>query len=284
MGLLDDAIKEHLDLRRRHGADPADVERAEREALGPVRRAPTAQEAEMASDSQTGGGVAYDQQDEAGWKGERPEADSDLSGYRAARDQEFESEFDDEEDLEPEPEPKRASRPSRLARIFGKPDREPEPEPEPELDLEADYPEPEHDEPGFGPPGNDPARHKPGLPASGSEERPLGEPAFDPSAPAPAPARRPAPSRAPTDPLDDPETFIAPQPSAPPRSAPAPGTGDETAQYDVERTPDAGEPGSASAAPDEDVLEETPEFLQDTPDHDRLWFEQRPPRDFNFEG
>ncbi len=234
----------------------------------------------MASDSQTGGGVAYDQQDEAGWKGERPEADSDLSGYRAARDQEFESEFDDEEDLEPEPEPKRASRPSRLARIFGKPD----PEPEPELDLEADYPEPEHDEPGFGPPGNDPARHKPGLPASGSEERPLGEPAFDPSAPAPAPARRPAPSRAPTDPLDDPETFIAPQPSAPPRSAPAPGTGDETAQYDVERTPDAGEPGSASAAPDEDVLEETPEFLQDTPDHDRLWFEQRPPRDFNFEG
>ena len=33
----------------------------------------------------------------------------------------------------------------------------------------------------------------------------------------------------------------------------------------------------------EDVLEETPEFLQDTPDHDRLWFEQRPPRDFDFD-
>ena len=33
-----------------------------------------------------------------------------------------------------------------------------------------------------------------------------------------------------------------------------------------------------------DVLEETPEFLQDTPDHDRLWFEQRPPRDFDFDG
>ncbi len=38
------------------------------------------------------------------------------------------------------------------------------------------------------------------------------------------------------------------------------------------------------AALEEDVLEETPEFLQDTPDHDRLWFEQRPPRDFDFEG
>ena len=32
------------------------------------------------------------------------------------------------------------------------------------------------------------------------------------------------------------------------------------------------------------MLEETPEFLQDTPDHDRLWFEQRPPKDFDFDG
>src|ERR1700716_3437671 len=40
MGLLDDAIREHLDLKRRRGADPAEVERAEQEALGPVRRHP----------------------------------------------------------------------------------------------------------------------------------------------------------------------------------------------------------------------------------------------------
>ena len=33
---------------------------------------------------------------------------------------------------------------------------------------------------------------------------------------------------------------------------------------------------------EEDVLEETPEFLQDAPEHDRLWFEQKPPRDFDF--
>lgn len=32
----------------------------------------------------------------------------------------------------------------------------------------------------------------------------------------------------------------------------------------------------------EDVLEETPDFLRDTPDQERLWFEQRPPRDFDF--
>ena len=40
MGLLDEAIREHLDLKRRRGADPEEVERAEREALGPVRRGP----------------------------------------------------------------------------------------------------------------------------------------------------------------------------------------------------------------------------------------------------
>jgi hypothetical protein len=37
------------------------------------------------------------------------------------------------------------------------------------------------------------------------------------------------------------------------------------------------------AAEEEDVLEETPDFLQETPEHDRLWFEQKPPRDFDFD-
>ena len=35
MGLLDDAIREHLELKRKHGADPEDVARQEQEALGP---------------------------------------------------------------------------------------------------------------------------------------------------------------------------------------------------------------------------------------------------------
>ena len=30
-----------------------------------------------------------------------------------------------------------------------------------------------------------------------------------------------------------------------------------------------------------DVLEQTPEFLQETPEHDRLWFEQAPPKEFD---
>ena len=35
MGLLDDAIREHLELKRKHGANPDDVARQEQEALGP---------------------------------------------------------------------------------------------------------------------------------------------------------------------------------------------------------------------------------------------------------
>jgi hypothetical protein len=34
--LLDDAIREHLELRRRHGADPSEVMSKEQEALGSV--------------------------------------------------------------------------------------------------------------------------------------------------------------------------------------------------------------------------------------------------------
>jgi hypothetical protein len=36
MGLLDEAIREHLELKRRQGADPGEIARKEREALAPV--------------------------------------------------------------------------------------------------------------------------------------------------------------------------------------------------------------------------------------------------------
>lgn len=36
MGLLDEAIRDHLELKRRSGADPSEIAREEREALEPV--------------------------------------------------------------------------------------------------------------------------------------------------------------------------------------------------------------------------------------------------------
>jgi len=80
--------------------------------------------------------------------------------------------------------------------------------------------------------------------------------------------------------------------------APAPGA-EETAELDMstvlgEEPADSADPGSLEwevpaeemAEPeqaDEDVLEETPDFLSETPEQERLWFEQRPPRDFDFD-
>jgi hypothetical protein len=42
MGLLDDAIREHLELKRRSGADPGEVAREQHEVLDPVEREPDA--------------------------------------------------------------------------------------------------------------------------------------------------------------------------------------------------------------------------------------------------
>ncbi len=67
------------------------------------------------------------------------------------------------------------------------------------------------------------------------------------------------------EPIEDPEPVVR-SGDTPPRGTPA-----------VE------EPPAAEGDESEDVLEETPEFLQETPEHDRLWFEQKPPRDFDFD-
>jgi hypothetical protein len=43
------------------------------------------------------------------------------------------------------------------------------------------------------------------------------------------------------------------------------------------------EESSPTAERDEDVLEDTPDFLEESPEDDELWFEQKPPKDFDFD-
>jgi hypothetical protein len=190
MGILDDAIREHLDLKRRRGADPAEVERAELEALGPVRRnreqvdAPESEVADAAV-----GGFAYDHAEDEDWS-------------------------------------------------------------------------------------HDPL-HEPAADGVGDEltEPDFGDAVRDPAPPSAAAGRAPAPP--------DPEPFPTASPSPRPLSDTG---GGETVEYNIEdalASDDAEHPVVDENG--DDVLEETPEFLQDTPDHDRLWFEQRPPRDFDFD-
>jgi hypothetical protein len=216
MGLLDDAIREHLDLKRRRGADPAEVERDEREALGPVRRNRDPDDA-VASEEEVAdaGGFAYDQDEEDPYS---PFEDS-------------EPDFDPVQP--PEPAEPRPLRPRSLS--------------EP-TDEEVAAP---HD-------GEETAYHEPAEPAE-----PADSPTDDWSAAG-----------------DD--AFVAESfPAAPAPPRPSADVGDETREYRIE---DALDEDEEEGGAEDDMLEETPEFLQDTPDHDRLWFEQRPPRDFDFDG
>ena len=161
MGLLDDAIREHLELKRKHGAEPEDVARQEKEALG--QGGPRAEFAQ-------------------------PAADLEL------------------DHVEP-PEPPAPA--------------EPEPAPEPRDEL---------------PPG------EPGIPEEPSQGHTAEAPGYD------------------EDPWLDEEPDEVPS--------------DEALERRDPQQPPTGE---------EDVLEETPDFLQETPEHDRLRSEQRPPRDFDFD-
>jgi len=185
MGLLDDAIREHLDLKRRRGADPAEVARLEQEALGPVRREPV-------------------------------------------------------------------------------PTAEPEPEAAPPHAAEADHDEHAESTHEAGP---EPHEH---APAPHVAEEAHHHAAEEPHALPPEERHDPPHG----DPLNQPTTEYRVEDH-------------HDAEHDAHDEHDAehdAHDDAPAAGPREDVLEETPEFLQETPEHDRLWFEQRPPRDFDFDG
>jgi hypothetical protein len=237
MGILDDAIREHLDLKRRHGAPGEDVERLEKEAFGPPTRPgdpdfegpgegeeesterPAAEATATEGEPEdTGDWAAVLEEDEPAAGAETTADDEARTGTEQARaehshlddtvdhpavaeDAVAESEDDSELELDPaEVEPVEAPE----AAIFDQGEAEDLDELDLELDADDDAP-PVAEEPAA-------ATHEPGFVA------------------------------------DDPE--------------------EDVIEDDDE---------------DEDLLEETPDFLQDTPEGERLWFEQGEPKDFDFD-
>jgi hypothetical protein len=193
MGLLDDAIREHLELKRLRGADPGAVAREEHDALGPVRRRDDAEYDEAAGepDPAAHGEEALSVSDSA------PTADSPEAGAVGQETVEInmEAELAAESDSGPQPETDRGAHTTPVAH-----------------------------------------------PASG---RTISEESLEWEVP---------------DKADEPPRY---------------------AESNAAQDPDPGnEPDQAE--PVEDVLEETPDFLRETPEQERLWFEQRPPRDFDF--
>ncbi|HET7054013.1 MAG TPA: hypothetical protein VFI09_08880 [Solirubrobacterales bacterium] len=55
------------------------------------------------------------------------------------------------------------------------------------------------------------------------------------------------------------------------------------AEEDDEPRPEQPEQSAPTGKDEEDVLEETPDFLEEAPEDDQLWFEQKPPKDFDFD-
>jgi hypothetical protein len=208
MGTLDEAIREHLELKRKHGASEDELQRKEEEALGQ-------------------GGVPLEPVSAPAVPLDQAEA--------ASRDAEPTGPGSETAAVEPVPV---------------------EPADE-ELDvLDAG-------ENGFEPGG--PARPEPDeLDAElrGAE---------------PAPAVAEPESIEPDEVL--PEEALELEPSALPEPLPT----EDVGAADSPNDPGPSERPLEEVDPSEDLLEETPEFLEDAPAQDRLWFEQRPPKDFDFD-
>jgi hypothetical protein len=230
MGILDDAIREHLELKRSHGASETEIRQKEAEVFGPPRP-------EVAT-------------------AEPPQAPLDEHTQLLTPEERADAGLADLEPLQPAPEDPYAVHPGDDL----------VPDPEVPHGGEEEHHEPPQAEAGAGLLEGHQAEPGPPLqphhhdhrddeqhPALvdhdhiGGEEHPP-EPVFGHSAAAPtAPPEVPVEEPPVVDPVEEP---------------------------DIEEPDDDDE--------DEDVLEETPEFLQDAPEHDRLWFEQKPPRDFDF--
>jgi len=301
MSLLDDAIREHLELMRRRGADAADVARAERDALGIRSPEEEAREAAAAAGIIPANPASDPAADET--QIARPAPAPSSAPYEEAPD------FGRDAEAVPPVEAPPAIEPSidvpvgeilHDARADPEPPAAPEPVAEPDPEPAAEVPAPVVEDPevverasqstvAFSP--DEVAAATAAEEAAHAASAPEPEPAPAAAAPeAPAPAHEDADfvyERDPEPQEEAPEASAPAAPAAPTfepeptREHPAPAPR-EPEPREPAPEPAAEEPAPAADGEPEDVLEETPDFLQETPEHDRLWFEQRPPRDFDF--
>jgi hypothetical protein len=320
MSILDDAIREHLELKRAHGADDAEVKKLEDEAFGPPQRP---DEPDPYAEAPTEFLVAP----EVG-AGEQPD---DEPGERRAPNI---------ADLQEAPEPRQAPGPDDGPADEEQPAMEHEAIVDPghsteerhaiaeqptemfdvegqfeDAATEADAPsddelvDAELTEPrlapvdplagieasvGTGPPADD---------AAASEDEPADE--FDEffseqrlsdelnqalEAPLPDEPGAPPTEEGPAvfvD-LDDEEEdeaeaqFEDSEDDEPAEEEPSDEHEPATPEPPPEPEEDTPLPPAASSSRHEDVLEDTPEFLEDAPEDDSLWFEQKPPKDIDF--
>lgn len=304
MGILDDAIKEHLELKRQHGAGDSELRKLEDEAFGaserpgseesssdPLAEAPT--EFMEQPELEASRGEPEEQEESA----PAPSAEAPARGRTEIADLQ-EPPAESVEAAEPEPveaaEPEPAEEPSPAMEhetIAEPPDSEaasadevkveqssagPSTEerhalsehPTEMYDVEAELGEAE-------PADAEPEVHALADDQALSEEdeefwdeKRLSD-ELDQALEAPAE-------------LQEPDLPPPPSPEPLPASSPEPEPVEEPAAGQEETTTSE-EPAPPPTAGHEDALDETPDFLEDKPEDDQLWFEQKPPKDFDFD-
>jgi hypothetical protein len=316
MGILDEAIREHLELKRQHGAGDSELKQLEDEAFGQADR--------------PGGEQALDPLAEAPTRFmEQP----DIPEGEATRHEPTIADLQEPPPLPAQEEPPAIEEPS-----------EAEPEPVDEAPAEEEQPAMEHEivadaVEASGPSTEerqtiaeqptemfDVAEELGGSPSPTDDElveEEIAEPRLAPTDPladleeteeAEVSVQGPAPDD--DDEYDDEDDAFwneqrlsdeldqaleAPRDAEPepaPEGEPEPEPElDESAESDeapeseeyeappetAEETAPAAESEPEPAHHEEDVLEETPDFLEETPEDDQLWFEQKPPKDFDFD-
>jgi hypothetical protein len=244
MGILDDAIRQHLDLKRQRGATESELKQLEDEAFGPPSRPGEPDFPGDESHERNGNGAAaMDPVSEP----------TQASEETAEPSSEAEPSASEHPVVEPPPE---AHEPLAV-------DEEPqaaEPTPESE-ELTAVYDQTATGEPGaeeeLAPEDPEPAPAAP-IESLDTVEHSLPEETIEPEAP---PAE---------------ETAGEPEAEAGPIEE------HEEAPSEEEPLPDQEGDEEEGGEEDDDVLADTPEFLKDAPEDDELWFEQGKPKDFDF--
>ena len=264
MGILDDAIRQHLELMRQSGADESALRQLEDEAFGPPTRPgePDFPSREGADPEPAGEQPPPEASPADAETRVEPVAPPELDPVEAPSAQapaeaeaapaaELPADFPPEE-----PDLSTVDQPTIVYDYTNEEVVEIE-----ALDLELEDEDDELDAPadGFDAPADE-------LDAPADEDlRP--PPPAEPS----EAARSAGPAEAPVGPpaIDEPALDEAPS--------------DELELEDPVELPGEGGPPSAEGDGEaEDVLEETPEFLRDAPEDDELWFEQGEPKDFDF--
>lgn len=292
MGILDDAIRDHLDLKRRRGTDEPEIKRLEDEAFGPAGR-PDA----SGTLGATASAVATPPV-------ESPSAPDTSEGL------ELESSLD-----VPDAEPPAAETPPPDGPA---PETPPAPQPEAAPDegadageapqaggevlfhdfaaeeglVGADKPDAELEEPpaaapDAAPPALDDTEVHDMAKELGLGDREEGQATAErESAPEPGGEGEPTLGELDMDELDleleDEELELSGEVG----DSGVNGSGEPAGSVEVvEESEEAAtvEPSADEPEDGEDVLEETPDFLRDAPESDRLWFEQGKPKDFDFD-